>query len=108
MNDNFLNNIIIKLKSIYFHIDQKIVYLIFQKLFNYTKVIKLKQYDKTIINIFTDIQMLIKCLKIALTLDKDIYDRIAIIIAFDFIYNNFNTKISSFLKISNKRINKMK
>lgn len=48
-----------------------------------------------------------KQFKAILTSNRDIYDSIAIIIAFDFIHNNFNTKISNLLKIGDKTINKI-
>lgn len=52
--------------------------------------------------------MFTKYLKIVLTLNKDIYDNIAILIILDSIYNEFSTKIFSFFKTNNKTINKIK
>lgn len=83
------------------------MYLIFQELFKYSKVTKSKINKKTIIIVFADVQLLIKHFKIVLTLKKDIYNNNKIIIALNFIYNDFNTKISSFLKIDDKIIDKI-
>lgn len=51
--------------------------------------------------------MLTKCFKAALTPNEDIYNSIAIVIALDSIYNNFDIKRSSLLKTSNKAIDEI-
>lgn len=51
--------------------------------------------------------ILTKCLKAVLTPNRDIYDNTAIVIFFDSIYDNFDTKMSSFLKTSDKTINEI-
>lgn len=58
------------------------------------------------INIFVDVCFFIKCFKAIFISNKDSYKNIAIIIAFDSIYDNFNTKTSSFLISSNELIDK--
>lgn len=83
------------------------MYSIPQKLFNYPKITKLKGYDKIITSVFADVCILTKRLRVALTSNQDIYDSIVIIIAFDSINNNFDTKTSSLFKIGNKIIDKI-
>lgn len=51
-----------------------------------------------------NVQLFIKYFRVILTLNRDIYSNIAIIIILDFIYNNFNILIFNFLEISNKLI----
>ena len=58
-------------------------------------------------NIFADIWMLTKQLKAALTSNRNIYNSIANVIAFDSIYNDFETKMLSFFKTNNKTIDKI-
>lgn len=60
-----------------------------------------------IISIFINIQLLTKCLRAVFTLNRDIYNSIAIVIILDLIHDNINTKISSLFKISDKSINKI-
>lgn len=97
----------VKLQSVCTHVGQRVVYLIVQALFNYQKVTKLKRYDKIITSIFADVHILTKRLRIALTPNRDIYNSIVIVIAFDSIHDDFDTKIFSFLKISDKKINEI-
>ncbi len=51
--------------------------------------------------------MLTKRFRAALTPNRDIYDRIGIVIALDSIRNNFETKTLSLLKTGDKTIDKM-
>lgn len=51
--------------------------------------------------------MLIKQFKAIFMPNSNIYNSIAIVIAFDSIYNNFKTKLSSLLKTGNKTIDKI-
>lgn len=54
-----------------------------------------------------DIRKLTKRFKATLTPNRDIYNRIVIVIALDSIHNNFDLKTSSFLKIGDKTINEI-
>lgn len=49
----------------------------------------------------------IKYIKATLSSNRNIYDSIGIVVVFDFIYKNFNTKTSNLLKIGYKKINKI-
>lgn len=51
--------------------------------------------------------MLTKQLRAAFTPNHDIYDNIAIVIVFDLIYKDLNTKTSSLLETGDKTINKI-
>lgn len=78
LSNDFLNNnpqvIEENINLICFYVDQKIVYLIHQELFNYQKINKLKRYEKIIISIFAYISLLTKRLRSTLILNKDIYN----------------------------------
>lgn len=43
------------LKKIYLKIDQKVVYLVLQKILNYSYIYKPKKYNKPVVKIFTKI-----------------------------------------------------
>ena len=96
VSDDFFNNIInidnpqamwAKLQSVYSYVGQGVIYSILQELFNHPKVNKPKRYKKTITSVFANVQMLTKQLKAAFMPDHNIYNSIAIVIAFDSIYN---------------------
>ena len=82
-------------------------YSILQELFNYPKINKPKEYDKTITSIFADVRLLTKRLRAALTPNRDIYDSIAIVIALDSIHDDFDTKTSSLLETGEKTIDEI-
>lgn len=96
-----------KFKSIYIKISQKVIYLILQKLLHYPKIIKLKGYKKLIIQIFAEIKYFCKRLQMVITLGQDLQDTIAIVIALDSLYNDFNTNTASLLEAGNKTINQI-
>lgn len=50
----------VKLKSVFLYIKQRVIYSIFQELVNYLKINKPERYEKSITNIFANVQMLIK------------------------------------------------
>ncbi len=116
LSDDIFNNIIdiddpqamwAKLQSVCSHVGQGVVYSILQELFNYSKVNKPKEYEKTITSIFADVRLLTKRLRAALTLNRDIYDSIAIVIALDSIHDDFETKTSSLLETGDKTIDEI-
>ncbi len=76
-------------------------------MFNNPKINKPKGYNKLMTSFFVDMQLLTKCLRATLMLNKDIYESIAIIIAPNSIHINFDTKLSNFLETGNKTINKI-
>lgn len=56
---------------------------------------------------FANICFLVKQLQIALISNRNIWDSIAIVIAFDLLYNNFETTTTNMLKSRDKTINKI-
>ncbi len=96
-----------KIQSVCSRVGQGVVYSILQELFNYPKVNKPKRYEKTITSVFADVRLLTKRLRAALTPNRDIYNSIAIVIALDFIYDDFETKTSSLLETGDKSINEI-
>ena len=54
--------------------------------------------------IFVEVRYLCKRLQIAMTPGQDLWDKIAIVIALDTLYNNFDTTTASLLKSGNKTI----
>lgn len=57
--------------------------------------------------IFIEVRYLCKYLCIAMTLDRDIWVTIAIVIALDTLYNNFDMTTSSLQKIRDKTIDQI-
>ena len=96
-----------KLTSICTEIGQGVVYSILQELFNYPKINKPKEYDKPVMQIFAKVRYLCKCLQIAMTSGRDLWDTIAIVIALDTLYNNFNTTTASLLESGDKTIDQI-
>lgn len=57
-------------------------------------------------SIFANVQFLIKQLQATITSDCNIWDSIAIIVALDSLYNNFDITNKSILKQDDKKIDK--
>lgn len=96
-----------KLKSIYIKVDHVVVYSILQELLHYPKITKLKRYKKLIIQIFTKVKYLFKRLCMTITLSRDLWDTIAIVIALDSLHEDFDTTTASLLETGNKTINQI-
>lgn len=96
-----------KLYSAYSQVSQGVVYLILQELLNYLHNTKPKRFEKSVISQFIDICFLVKLLQLTITLNHNIWDRILIIIALDFLYNDFETTINRILKSGDKLIDKI-
>ena len=96
-----------KLKSICIKIGQVVVYSIIQELLYYPKITKPRKYEKLVIQIFAKVKYPYKRLQTAITLGRDLWDMIAIMIALNSLYNDFNTTIASLLEASNKTINQI-
>lgn len=96
-----------KLVSICSKISQKVAYSIFQELLNYLRINKLKKYDKSVMQIFVEVEYLCKCFYTMMNLRQDIWDTIAIIIALKILYNNFDIITTSLLESKNKIINQI-
>lgn len=60
-----------KFQSICIKVGQKVVYLILQKLFYYSKIIKPKKYKKPIMQIFIEVKYFYKYFQIAIILDQN-------------------------------------
>ena len=60
-----------------------------------------------ILSIFTDVQILTKQLMTIVTPNHNIYNSITIVIVFDSIYNNFESKTSSLLETGDKTIDEI-
>lgn len=58
-------------------------------------------------SIFTNIGFLIKQLQVTITSNYNIWDSIAIVMAFNLLYNNFKVIIASMLKYGDKIIKKI-
>ena len=59
------------------------MYLILQELQNYPRSNKTKGFEMLVMSIFADVRFLIKQLQAAITLEQDIWDSIAIVVAFN-------------------------
>ena len=96
-----------KLKNICTEVGQGVVYLILQELFNYPRINKPKGYDKPVMQIFAEAQYLCKRLQIVMTPNRDLWDIIAMIIALNTLYEDFDTMTASLLETGNKTIDKI-
>lgn len=96
-----------KLKSICGKFGYGIVYLIFQELFHYFWINEPKRYYKPVLQIFIKVKYLCKYLQMAITLNWDLCNIIAMVIAHDSLYNNFDTMTLSLLESKNKLIDKI-
>lgn len=93
--------------SICTEVGQGVVYSILQKLFHYSKITKPKRYKKLVMQIFVEVQYLCKQLQTAIIPGRDLWNTIAIVIALDLLYQDFDTTITSLLETSEKTINKI-
>ena len=116
MSDDIFNNIIDitdpkemweKLRSACSQVGQGVVYSILQELLNYPRNNKPKGFEKSVMSRFADVQFLMKCLRSAITPNRDIWDSIAIVVTLDSLHDNFETTTTSMLEQGNKTIDKI-
>lgn len=63
--------------------------MIFQELLIYPKINKPKEFKKPVTSIFAEVRFLVKRLKATITLNKDIWDSIAIVVAIKLLHDDF-------------------
>lgn len=80
------------------------MYLILQELLNYPKINKPKGYDKSVMQIFAEVRYLCKRLRMAMTLVRNLWDTIAIVIAVDTLHDDFEITVTSLLESGDKII----
>ena len=84
------------------------MYSILHELFHYPKINKLKKYKKPVIQVFPEVKYLYKCLRLAITPGQnEFWDMIAIVIAFDLLYKDFDNTITSLLEMGDKIIDQI-
>lgn len=66
-----------------------------EEILNYSYIYKPKRYDKPIIKIFTKIYFLYKRLKVRMTIGRDLFDIIEIVIIFDTLHSDFEALTTS-------------
>ena len=96
-----------RLKTICSEVEQGVVYSILQELLHYPAANKPKGFDKPIVEIFAEVRYLCKRLKAAMTEGRDPFDTIAIVIALDTLYNDFDTTKASMLETEDKSIDEI-
>ncbi len=96
-----------KLKSICSEVGQGVVYSILQELFHYPSITKPKGYEKPVMQIFAEVRYLCKRLRTAMTPNRDLWDTIAIVIAFDSLHQDFDTTTASLLETGDKSIDEI-
>lgn len=96
-----------KLKSICTKVGQGVVYSILQELFHYLKITKPKEYKKPVMQIFAKVKCLCKCLRMAMTPNRDFWNTIAIVITLDSLHEDFDTTIASLLETGDKTIDQI-
>lgn len=68
---------------------------------------KPKEYEKPIMQIIAELKYLCKCLHIAMTTGRDVWDTISIIIALDLLYEDFYITTVSLLETNDKIIDQI-
>lgn len=96
-----------KLKIICSEIGLGYFYLILQELLNYPKIKKPKEYNKPVMQIFSEVRYFYKRLQTAMTPDRDLWDTIAIIIALDNLHDDYDTTTASLLETGDKTIDEI-
>ena len=81
--------------------------MILQELLHYPAANKPKRYEKLVVKIFAEVQYLCKRLKVAMTKERDPFKTIAIVIALNTLYDDYDTTIVSMLETGNKSINEI-
>lgn len=74
---------------------------------HYPAAKKPKKFNKPVVEIFAKVQYLCKQLKAVITKKKDSFKKIAIVIALNMLYNDFNTTTASMLETRNKSIDEI-
>lgn len=70
-----------KLRAVCSQIGTGVVYFIVQELLTYPKINKSNRFDKSVTSVFSKVRVLVKRLQVAVTLNRDIWDSIAIVVA---------------------------
>ncbi len=96
-----------KLKSVCTEVGQGVVDSILQELLHYPKITKPKGYEKPVMQIFAEVKYLCKCLRTAMTPNRDLWDTIAIVIALDSLHEDFDTTTASLLETGDKTIDQI-
>ncbi len=106
VSDDLFNNIMDKddlkvlwekLRAVCSQIGPGVVYSILQELLIYPKINRPTKFERPVISIFAEVRFLIKRLRAAVTLNKDIWDSIAIVIATEFPHEDFEHVMSGSL-----------
>lgn len=93
-----------KLRTACSQVGQGVVYSILQELLNYLRNTKPKGFEKSVMSIFANVRFLVKRLQSTITTNRDIWDSIAIVVALDFLHDDFETTITSMLERGDKTI----
>ena len=96
-----------RLRNICTKVGQGVVYSILQELLHYPATNKPKRYKKPVVEIFAEVRYLCKQLKAAITEGIDPFETMAIVIALDTLYDNYDTTTTSMLETGNKSINEI-
>lgn len=108
IDENDLQRIWEKLRAVCSQIGTGVVYSILQELFTYPKINKPKGFDKLVTSVFSEVRVLVKWLRAAVTPNRDIWDSIAIVVATDSLHEDFEHVISGLLgQGGEKSINKI-
>lgn len=87
-----------KLKSVCSQTETEEVYSILQKLLIYPKVNKLKKFEKSVKSHFSKFGILVKQLKATVTLNRDIWDSITVVVATNILHEKFKYITSELLR----------
>lgn len=83
------------LKRICSEVGQGVMYLVLQKILNYSHIHKLKGYDKPEVEIFAEVCFFCKQQKAAITTNYDSFDIITIVIILDILHSDFKVIIAN-------------
>lgn len=78
-------------------VKSEVVYAILQELLTYSKINKPKGFDKSVMSHFFKVRVLVKQLRVAVMLNRDIWDNITIVVATDIQHKEFDHVTSELL-----------
>ena len=81
-----------------------VVYLILQELIMYSKINKPKSFEKSVTSFFSETGLFYYCLRANIILNKNIWDRITIVVAINSLHKDFDPIIFRLLGQEKDRI----
>ena len=95
------------LRQVCSQIGQDVIYSILKKLLNYPRIMKLLGYEKKATTIFTEVKQLVQRFQSTVIEQRTIWDSITLVVALDWLHDNFEMTTTPFLHSDKKDIKKI-